>query len=167
MFAPVEPGIQGRIGKQWLGAAVIGLFAFTYVLQLHQTLSPESPFYGAYKVKDLRVTDEVVGHSRDSTAIPNCTKVYFDLDNVLVLEYGSPDRRLMAKYTCEKTDRAWTVKSRLDNKGNPIILIAKADRKTQEEIRTIFVEIYIILKKSTIESRDVGEFNNLCAPTRF
>jgi hypothetical protein len=134
LFPPVEPGIQGRVGKQWLGAAVIGFFAFAYVLQLHQALPPESPFYGAYKVKDLRVKDGVVGHSRDSTAILNCTKVYFDLDNVLVLEYGSPDRRLMAKYTCEKTDRAWTVKSRLDNKGNPIILMAKADRKTRDEI---------------------------------
>jgi hypothetical protein len=134
LFAPVEPGILGRIGKEWLGAAVIGLIAFAYVLQLHQALRPESPFIGAYKVKDLRVIDGVVGHSRDSTTIVNCTKVYFDLDNVLVLEYGSPDRQLMAKYTCEKTDRAWTVKSRLDNKGNPIILIAKADLKTQNEI---------------------------------
>ena len=81
-----------------------------------------------------RMEDGVVGHSRDSTAILNCTKVYFDLDNVLVLEYGSPDQRLMAKYTYEKTDRAWTVKSRLDKKGNPIILTAKVDRKTHDEI---------------------------------
>jgi hypothetical protein len=139
LFVPAEPGIQGRIGKQWLGAAAVGLFAFAYVLQLHRTLPPESPFYGAYKVKDLQVKDlhvqdGVAGHSRDSTAIHNCTKIYFDLDNVLVLEYGSPDRRLMAKYTCEKTGRAWVVKSRLNNTGNPIVLVAEADRKTQSEI---------------------------------
>jgi hypothetical protein len=89
---------------QWLIAGLVLLFTFLFVFRSAPGQA-ESSLFGAYEVKAMTVNGKYI--RIDSCRIKDSvlTKIYFDIDNVCVLEYNSPQRRLIAKYHFSEADK--------------------------------------------------------------
>ena len=115
--------------RKFIGAMIAGGLSFLFVRGLSQSLPRHSAIYGRYTVENLSINETPVTPTggRDSVL----TKIYFDLDNVCVLEYNSQQRRLIANYTIDPTQKGvpgWTIKSRFtDAAGKPLLLRARLE----------------------------------------
>jgi hypothetical protein len=117
--------------KQWIIAGFVLLFTFLFVVR-SAPAKAESSLFGAYEVKDMTVNGRYT--SLDSCRIKDSvlTKIYFDIDNVCVLEYNSPGRRLIAKYRFNEADNK--LESDFTYRGQPYSLLATAAIRNQQQI---------------------------------
>jgi hypothetical protein len=102
---------DGRVARVWIGAVVAGGLSFVFVTALSRRLPPKSAVYGRYAVENLCVNGVFIRPGNFDSAL---TRVYFDLDDVCVLEYNNGQRRLVANYSfIDKT----TVESEFPDKN--------------------------------------------------
>jgi len=125
LFPHRESGSRdGRIFSKFIGPIVAGGLAFLFVRELSRRISPQSPIYGRYAVDELWMNGAAVRRGGDDSVL---TKVYFDLDNVCVLEYNSQQRRLVANY--HFVDQSGTtIESRWPDKRVPLLFRARLEK---------------------------------------
>lgn len=106
--------------RQWMIAALGIFLPFLFIFLDSRSIPKESPLYGEYEVTSLSINGKhlPLDTRRNSDSI--LTKVYFDMSNVCVLEYNSPDRRLIANYTFD--EEAKILKSTLETAGKQHLL---------------------------------------------
>jgi len=77
----------------------------------------EYPVFGAYKVKNIILNGKGVTPDSCPANDSVLTRLYFDIDNVCVMEYNSPNRRMMAGYIYHEADKA--IQCSFMNDGKP------------------------------------------------
>jgi hypothetical protein len=118
LFPVPQAPVPKKVRLQWLAPIAICLTGFLFIAEGRHRLSDRSGIYGRYEVTSISINGKPlpipVDHNKDSIL----TRVYFDLDNVCVLEYNSQNRRLLASYTLEKStaSESWTINARFPNK---------------------------------------------------
>jgi hypothetical protein len=119
LLFPAPQALNGKkVLLQWLGPiAIIGI-GFLFIAEGRHRLPDRSHIYGRYEVTSISVNGRSLPIPVDGNKDSILTRVYFDLDNVCVLEYNSQNRRLLASYTLEKSTASgsWTIKARFPNK---------------------------------------------------
>ena len=131
--APPAPA-QKKVRLQWLVPIAITGIGFLFISELRHRLPARSRIYGRYEVKEISINGRSLPIPVDGTKDSILTRVYFDLDDVCVLEYNSQSRRLLAKYTLEKSATAsesWTIDARFPNKG---ILAADISPESEHQL---------------------------------
>jgi hypothetical protein len=118
---PARPASSSkRTLPQWMAPIAITLTGFLYISQLKHRLLSGEHIYGRYEVTNIYFDGRPLSMPAYGNKDSILTRVYFDLDNVCVLEYNSQNRRLLARYTLEKSTTAsesWTINARFENKG--------------------------------------------------
>lgn len=121
LLFPAPPAPNGKkVWRQWLVPIAITLMGFLFISELRFRLPDRSIIYGRYEVTKIFVNGRHLSIPVDGNKDSILTRIYFDLDNVCVLEYNSQSRRLLASYTLEKSSIAsesWTIQARFPNKG--------------------------------------------------
>src|SRR5260221_1181206 len=121
---------------QWIASGVVSLLAFLFILNSSHRLPMRSNLYGRYEVREMSVNGRPLSAVGDGNKDSVLTRVYFDLDNVCVLEYNSQNRRLLARYTLDKsheTSDSWRIESRFLNKGKEVLLAANISLESEQE----------------------------------
>jgi len=108
LLFPVRPaGDRQAPVSQWMAACIACILSLSFVMNACHLLPQQSVLYGRYQVCNAPA---------DGLA-----RVYFDMDNVCVLEYG-PQRRLIANYDFDMLTRR--LSSRFAENGKKILLSA-------------------------------------------
>lgn len=117
----------------WLVPITITLMGFLFISGLRFRLPDRSRIYGRYEVTSISVNGRNLSVPVDGNKDSILTRVYFDLDNVCVLEYNSQNRRLLAKYRLEKStaSESWTIEARFADKG---ILAANISAESEQQL---------------------------------
>jgi hypothetical protein len=81
--------------SKWPLPVLSSLLAFLFILFASRSVPKEYPVFGAYKVKNMILNGKSV--TPDSCAANDSvlSRLYFDINNVCVMEYNSPNRRMM------------------------------------------------------------------------
>lgn len=99
---------SGFVKKQWLAATPIFICSFLFVFLNSLSVKKESPLFGIYEVAALSINGKEIALKERLALDSVLTRVYFDLNNVCVLEYNDPGKRLIAKYSFNDTDNKLT-----------------------------------------------------------
>ena len=137
-----------RILRKWIGPVIAGGLAFLFVRELAHRLPPQSPIYGRYTVDQLWMNGAAIPRGGGDSVL---TRVYFDLDNVCVLEYNNQHRRLIANYSfIDKSGT--TIESRFPDKDNLLLFRASFRRIDPQRLflrgRLAADSIALILRKA-------------------
>jgi len=118
---------------QWLVPIAITFIGFFFISELRFRLPDRSRIYGRYEVKEFYINGRPLSMPVDGNKDSILTRVYFDLDNVCVLEYNSQNRRLLANYTLEKStaSESWTLEARFPNKT---VLTADISPESEQQL---------------------------------
>lgn len=98
-----QPGFSERKFMATVPAVIIMLVAFIFIYFKSAGINSDLTLRGSYDVKDLNNHQAAIASltSKDSVL----THIYFDLGNVLVLQYGSIDRRIITPYQFNESTR--------------------------------------------------------------
>ena len=98
-----QPGSSKRKFMTTVPAVIIMLVAFIFIYFKSAGINSDLALRGSYDVKDLNnhQAATVSLTSKDSVL----THIYFDLGNILVLQYGSINRRIIAPYQFNESTR--------------------------------------------------------------
>lgn len=124
--------VPGNNKIQLIAAGFTFLFAFLFIYLDNRSMPQESSLYGRYETTALSVN----GKKMQATSPGNCdttlTRVYFDMNNVCVLEYNNPGHRLIANYRFNEANKI--LESTLKDAGKEILLHAAVSFKGNRQI---------------------------------
>jgi hypothetical protein len=103
--------------RGWMFPVSSALLAFLFVRFGSSLIPKEYPVFGEYKVKNIifNGAPETSGSCPANDSV--LTRLYFDINNVCVMEYNSPERRIMANYSYHESDK--TIQCSFMNNRNP------------------------------------------------
>jgi hypothetical protein len=99
---------SGLIKRQRLPAMLIFICSFLLVFLNNLSIKKESSLFGSYEVAALSINGKEIALKERLASDSVLTRVYFDLNNVCVLEYNDPGKRLIAKYSFNDTGNKLT-----------------------------------------------------------
>jgi hypothetical protein len=109
------------------------LLAFLFVLFASGSIPKEYPVFGVYKVKSIILNGQSVTPDSCPANDSVLTRLYFDINNVCVMEYNSPNRRMIANYLYHEADK--TIQCSFMNNGKQEFLHASVDNQDNKETK--------------------------------
>jgi hypothetical protein len=117
--------------SKWALPVLSSSLAFLFVLFASRSTHKEYPVFGAYKVKNIILNGKSVTPDSCSANDSVLTRLYFDIDNVCVMEYNSPNRRMMAGYIYHEADQ--TIQCSFMNDGKPTFFHASVYNRNNKD----------------------------------
>ena len=136
LFPPFKDELRWNLGKRKVLILPL-ILVVPFVLVYFQRQKEENPLIGKFEV-EKGTTIDFKNPKSDEMKL---TKVYFDVGNVLVLEYGSSDHRTIAPYSYNRDTHALKATfnqnltpdlllATLTLSGNQLIMKGKANQQT-------------------------------------